>query len=172
MSPRIQQYTVPWPYTFFQLYLEPVFALSGAVLALSSPRSFLCSISTVTSSLRLFPSSSCTSTSPAPEAFLLANLAACYGFFSLVGLVLLRRHPPTSESALQLWKEVLAMQLVSDLGHLAALAMLGDAGAGAGGEWWAWGRWEKEGWTNVGILCLDVVVRCAFLAGWGIKEVR
>lgn len=165
-----QRFTIPRVYTAFQLVLEPLFASSGAALALVTPRSFLCSISTLTPSARLIPRPSCLASSPEPETFLLANLAACYGFFALISLLVLRRNPPTTAAGLKLWKEVLSAQLISDVGHLAALTMLG--GPGAGKEWWAWTEWEIEAWTNVGILVLDVVLRCGFLMGLGIKEVR
>jgi hypothetical protein len=107
--------SIPWPYTLYFLYLDPLFAIFGTLLIIFNPVKFL----TSTSPFPLASSISIAISQPtiAPIIqLLLTNIAALYLLLALnEGLVL------RASGEIRVWKAVLSSLVVADVGHLYAV---------------------------------------------------
>ena len=143
---------IPLPYRLFHQTIEPIFALSGAYLALFRTPSYL---QTVVPPSAYTPGSTL---SPVSN-LLLAHEASLYAQFALFEVLVLR-----ITSDLRIWRAVVFSILFSDVGHLyAAYLVLGPA-------FWNMQEWRFQDWTNLGITWFGIALRLAFLCGVGMGK--
>ncbi|KAF2266321.1 hypothetical protein CC78DRAFT_154335 [Lojkania enalia] len=137
---------VPLLYRLLFLYLEPLFAINGALLCLFSPATFL----------RTFSATAIYASSNQP---IYDQLAATYILFAFNEAIVLR-----TTKDLRVWRTIILGILVCDVLHLyAAWRVLGVS-------FWDPRDWRVEEWTNFGLLYGPGVIRVMFLLGIGIKE--
>jgi hypothetical protein len=99
--------SIPWPYTLYFLYLDPLFAIFGTLLIIFQPVKFLTSTSPIALSQPTI--------APIIQ-LLLTNIAALYLLLALnEGLVL------RASGEIRVWKAVLSSLVVADVGHLYAV---------------------------------------------------
>ncbi|KAK8125371.1 uncharacterized protein PG998_001130 [Apiospora kogelbergensis] len=112
-------HTLPLPYRLFFLVIEPISALVGAYYAHFRKADYL--------ALTHPPTAPPSNAIPAGTSIVLSQLANLYLLFALNEALVLR-----STSDLFVWKTVLFVLLLADLGHLYSVAALG---AGSTGTW-------------------------------------
>lgn len=138
---------VPLVYIVFFLFLEPFFALTGAVLAHFDAPSFL---NTFSESAVYTPASQ----------VIFDQLAATYVLFAFNQAVLLR-----VAKDLRVWKTVLLGIVLCDVLHLyASWSEIGSA------VFWNPGMWRMEDWTNFGLLYGPMGLRLAFIMEVGFEK--
>ena len=154
---------IPWPYTLFLLYIEPLAAFLGAIQAAFLPDVYL-SFFTADTIPRL--TSYATNLSPDLTTFNhilqipLDQLAACYVLFAWNQAITLRiaRHD------IRVWKTIVLGIALCDVLHLwGAWRMMGEAFL----DMTAW-RWQD--WVNMAMLWPPLVMRLCFVAGVGLRE--
>lgn len=154
-QPQVQQvgFSVPVVYRIFFLLIEPVSALVGAFYAHFRQRDYL--LLTHAASAPVF------SPIPTGTSIVLSQLANLYLFFALNEAVVLR-----ATSDLRVWKSVLFVLLLADLGHLWSLKELGLEIYAP----WNWDRWNAIDWGNIPFVYLGATLRLAFLADIGMPR--
>lgn len=153
MAPQQQQgFRLPLPYTLFFLIIEPISALVGAYYAHFQQREYLL----------LTDASSAPVLTPIPTgtSIVLSQLANLYLLFALNEALVLR-----STSDLRVWKTVLFVLLVADLGHLYTIKSLGLSIYLP----WNFARWNAIDWGNIPFVYLGASMRTAFLANVGLS---
>ncbi|OCL14138.1 hypothetical protein AOQ84DRAFT_351659 [Glonium stellatum] len=143
---------IPLPYRLFHQTLEPIFALSGAYMALFRTPSYLQTIA---------PPSAYTldSTLSPVSSLLLAHEASLYVQFALCEVLVLRL-----TSDIRIWRALVFSLLFSDIGHLyAAYLVLGPT-------FWNMQGWRSQEWTNLGTLWFGLALRVAFMCGIGMEK--
>ena len=146
---------IPFPYTLFHLYLEPLFAFLGALQAAFLPTQYL----------RFFTPGRhpalATDTLIRHSVFQipLDQVAACYVLFAWNEAFLLR----IARNDIRVWKAVLGGIAVCDVLHLAAAyrAMGPKAFADPG-------LWRFEDWVNLALLWPPLLLRLAFVLEVGV----
>ncbi|MCJ1283956.1 hypothetical protein MMC26_003287 [Xylographa opegraphella] len=141
--------SVPLPYRIVLLYIEPVAAFNGAILAHFFPSYYLSGMS---------PSATI-STYSSPSQVIFDQLAACYFLFAFNQAVVLR-----STSDLRVWKAMVLGILVCDLIHLYG------TWEALGAAFWDPRRWRVEDWVNLAMLYGPGGMRFAFLMGVGFGD--
>lgn len=160
MAPAQQQklaqvgFSLPIPYKIFFLLIEPISALVGAFYAHFRQRDYL--LLTHAASAPIF------TPMPTGTSIVLSQLANLYLFFALNEAIVLR-----ATSDLRVWKSVLFILLLADLGHLWSLKELG---------WeiyapWNFARWNAIDWGNIPFVYFGALMRLAFLADIGMPKV-
>ncbi|ROV99130.1 hypothetical protein VMCG_06577 [Cytospora schulzeri] len=160
MAPAQQQqvqqagFSLPIPYRVFFLLIEPISALVGAFYAHFRQRDYL--LLTHAASAPIF------TPMPTGTSIVLSQLANLYLLFALNEALVLR-----STSDLRVWKSVLFILLLADLGHLWSLKELG---------WeiyapWNFARWNAIDWGNIPFVYFGALMRIAFLADVGMPKV-
>ncbi|KAK7736960.1 hypothetical protein SLS53_006715 [Cytospora paraplurivora] len=154
-QPQVQQagFSVPFVYRIFFLLIEPVSALVGAYYAHFRQRDYL--LLTHAASAPVF------SPMPTGTSIVLSQLANLYLFFALNEAVVLR-----ATSDLRVWKSVLFVLLLADLGHLWSLKELGLEIYAP----WNWARWNAIDWGNIPFVYLGATLRLTFLADIGMPR--
>lgn len=149
-QPQKATFSLPLAYRLFFLFIEPVSALVGAYYAHFQQRDYLL----------LTDSSSAPVLTPIPTgtSIVLSQLANLYLLFALNEALVLR-----STSDLRVWKTVLFVLLLADLGHLYSIKTLGL------GIYLPWNfmRWNAIDWGNIPFVYLGATMRIAFLADVG-----
>lgn len=150
-------FVLPRAYQVFFLVIEPLAALVGAVYAHFFQTAYL----TMTHAAS-FPSRASSVTSGAGEvplgtSVVMSQLANLYLLFTLNEALVLR-----STGDLRVWKTLLFVLLVADLGHLYSLKALGGA------VYWDVPRWNAIDWGNVPFVYAGASMRIAFLMGVGL----
>lgn len=151
MAQQQQGFRLPLPYRLFFLFIEPVSALVGAYYAHFQQREYLL----------LTDASSAPVLTPIPTgtSIVLSQLANLYLLFALNEALVLR-----STVDLRVWKTVLFVLLVADLGHLYTVRALGlDVYLP-----WNFARWNAIDWGNIPFVYLGACMRAAFLANVGL----
>lgn len=153
-KPQPQQtgtFSLPLVYRLFFLFIEPISALAGAYYAHFHQRDYL---------LLTDASSAPAPTSiPTATSVVLSQLANMYLLFALNEALVLR-----STSDLRVWKTVLSVLLLADLGHLYSVKALGvDIYLP-----WNVTRWNAIDWGNIPFVYLGASMRVAFLADVGV----
>ncbi|KAK9237093.1 hypothetical protein V1525DRAFT_388839 [Lipomyces kononenkoae] len=146
------------PYRLYFLYIEPLFALSGAYLPVFKPNEYL-SI-TVPQDV-LYPS--LVSPSLADQtvtALLMTHISSLYVFFAFNEGVVLR-----CTSSLKVWRALLLGCLLSDIGHLYAASTVTQSAI-----FWNPLHWGNNEWANFGTLWLGAILRVAFLCRVGVGQ--
>lgn len=151
-------FRLPLAYRVFFLFVEPISALVGAYFAHFRPHEYL-SLTHAASA----PGRGADAV-PAGTTVVLSQLANLYLLFALNEALVLR-----ATRDLRVWKTLLFVLLVADLGHLLSLRALADPGV-----YWEVGRWNAMDWGNVPFVYLGATMRVAFLAdvGLGARERR
>lgn len=159
MAPQQKQqaqqagFSLPIPYRVFFLLVEPISALVGAFYAHFRQHDYLL-LTHADSAPTLDPL-------PAGTSIVLSQLANLYLLFALNEALVLR-----STSDLRVWKTVLFVLLLADVGHLWSLRQLG---------WeiyapWNCARWNAIDWGNIPFVYLGACTRVAFLADVGMPK--
>ncbi|KAI1320999.1 hypothetical protein F5Y16DRAFT_389340 [Xylariaceae sp. FL0255] len=148
-----RQSNLPLPYRVFFLIIEPISALIGAYYALVLQSEYLAM--TDSSSL----SSSFSSDLPIPlgTSIILSQLGNLYLLFALNEALVLR-----STGDLKVWRTVLFVLFIADLGHLYSVG-----GHGRSWVYWDVRRYSAIDWGNVPFVYLGASMRLAFLCGVG-----
>lgn len=147
-------FSLPIPYKVFFLLIEPIFALVGAYYAHFLQRDYL--LLTHAASAPIF------TPMPTGTSIVLSQLANLYLLFALNEAIVLR-----ATSDLRVWKSILFVLLLADLGHLWSLKDLG---------WeiyvpWNFARWNAMDWGNIPFVYFGALMRLAFLADVGMPKV-
>ncbi|KAK4135225.1 hypothetical protein BT67DRAFT_268766 [Trichocladium antarcticum] len=139
-------FTLPVPYRFFFLLIEPIATLVGAYFAHFDQTKYL----------ELSHAASAPSPIPLGTSIAMSQLANLYLAFALSEALILR-----STSDLRVWKAVLFCLLVADLGHLYTVRVLGPQ------IYWSVSEWNAIDWGNIGFVYVGASMRIAFLTGIG-----
>lgn len=140
-------FSVPVLYRIFFLAVEPISALVGAYYAHFDQRTYL----------DLTDASTLPSPIPRGTSIALSQLANLYLLFALNEALVLR-----STSDLRVWKTVLFVLLVADIGHLWTVKQLGVE------IYWSAGRWNAIDMGNIPFVYVGAVMRICFLADIGL----
>ncbi|MCJ1404355.1 hypothetical protein MMC11_007580 [Xylographa trunciseda] len=143
--------SIPLPYRILLLYVEPIAAFNGAILAHFFPAFYLAGMS---------PSATISSYS-SPSQVIFDQLAACYFLFAFNEAVVLR-----STSDLRVWKAIVLGILICDFLHLYG------TWEALGAAFWDPRLWRMEDWVNLIMLYGPGGMRVAFLMGVGLKETK
>ncbi|KAH6897144.1 hypothetical protein B0T10DRAFT_176903 [Thelonectria olida] len=162
MAPHQQQQKQPQPqpvgrrihviYRLFFFLIEPISALVGAFFSHFRQHEYL--------SL-LDASSTPAGQVPLSTSVALSQLANMYLFFALNEAVVLR-----ATADLRVWRALLFVLLLADLGHLWSLRQLGL------GVYYDVSGWNVSDLGNVPWVYLGATMRLCFLAGIGMGESR
>jgi hypothetical protein len=147
----ISEFKVPLAYRAAFLFVEPIFALFGAILAHFKPLQYL----------QLTDAASAPTTSatiPLATNIVLTQLANLYLLFAINEALLLR-----STSDMHVWRTVLVGCLIADFGHLYSVSALGPD------IYWKISQWNVMDFGNVGFVYAGASLRIAFLCGVGLK---
>ncbi|CAN8097569.1 unnamed protein product [Discula destructiva] len=143
-------FSLPLLYRLFFLFIEPVSALVGAYYAHFHQRDYL---------LLTDPNTAYVLTTlPTATSIVLSQLANMYLFFALNEALVLR-----ATSDLRVWKTVLFVLLLADLGHLYSIKASGHDMYLP----WNFSRWNAIDWGNIPFVYLGASMRIAFLANVG-----
>ncbi|KAK2032483.1 hypothetical protein LX32DRAFT_649934 [Colletotrichum zoysiae] len=140
---------IPRLYRVFFLGIEPISALVGAYYAHVRPDDYL----------QLTHAASKPDVVPQGTSIVLSQLANLYLLFALNEALVLR-----STSDLRVWKTVLFVLLVADIGHLYTVRSLGPE------VYYNFTKWNAIDWGNVPFVYLGASMRIAFLAGVGLTR--
>ena len=139
-------------YKVFFLFIEPLFALFGAICAGLYPNHYLAMTEHLPSSIDILPLGIHIS---------LRQLANMYLLFTLNEALILR---VTNDQ--RVWRVVLFNLAVADIGHLISVAPLGA------GIYRDVTQWNSMDWGNIPFVYLGLTSRICFLLGWGVKSKR
>lgn len=142
---------LPQIYELFFLWIEPLSALVGAYYAHFKPEQYL----------QLTHAGSAPSSIPLGTRVALSQLGNLYAFFALNEALVLR-----STSDLAVWRTVLFVLLIADLGHLYTVKELGWP------VFYDVASWNAIDWGNVPFVYFGAAMRVSFLAGLGLKKTR
>ncbi|KAJ4399639.1 hypothetical protein N0V91_009291 [Didymella pomorum] len=138
---------VPRFYRLVFLYLEPISILAGAVQAYCFQSAYL----------SLTHASSAPSVVPVSTSIVLTQLANLYLGLALTEALILR---VTSEYSV--WRALITVLLIADVGHLYSVLPLGFSRAFL--QWW---NWNAIDWGNVGWVYFLALTRICMLLGIG-----
>jgi hypothetical protein len=140
---------VPTFYRLVFLWIEPISTFVGAVYAHFSQSYFL----TLTHAASA-PGLSV----PLSTSIVLSQLANMY-----LGLGLLEASVLRATSELKVWRTLLTIMLLADIGHLYTVAPLGSW------VFWDYSRWNSIDWGNVPVVYFLAITRSLFLLGVGMQ---
>ncbi|KPM38246.1 hypothetical protein AK830_g8304 [Neonectria ditissima] len=153
MAPQQQvAFRIHVVYRVFFLLVEPLSALVGAFYSHFRQQEYLSLLNAASTAAADVP----LSTSVA-----LSQLANMYLFFALNEALVLR-----STADLRVWRAVLLVLLLADLGHLYSLRELGS------GIYYRVAEWNVSDLGNVPWVYVGATLRACFLAGIGLGESR
>jgi hypothetical protein len=137
---------IPLAYRLLLLYIEPIAAFNGFILAHFFPQFYLSGMAPLS-----LPSDYAPSTQ-----IIYSQLASCYFLFAWNEAVVLR-----CTNDLRVWKAVVLGILICDVFHLYG------TGVALGEGFWTPLRWRPEDWVNLLMLVGPGSMRVGFLAGVG-----
>ncbi|KAK6079256.1 hypothetical protein SCUP234_05809 [Seiridium cupressi] len=140
-------FVLPVPYRLFFLIIEPISALVGAFYAHFRQAEYL----------TLTHAATVPSSIPVGTSVVMSQLANLYLLFALNEFLVLR-----STADIRVWRTVLFVLLVADLGHLYSVSAVGSR------VYWDATSWNAIDWGNVPFVYLGASMRIAFLAGVGL----
>ncbi|RWA14521.1 hypothetical protein EKO27_g621 [Xylaria grammica] len=146
MAPR--KTVLPLAYRVFFLVIEPVSGLVGAFYAHFRQDAYMSLTSHADSAFSQIPPGT---------SIVLSQLANLYLLFALNEALVLR-----CTGDIAVWKAVLLVMLVADLGHLFSVSVHGPW------VYWDFTRWNAIDWGNVPFVYLGASMRIAFLSGIGL----
>lgn len=139
-------------YKVFFLFIEPLFALFGAICAGLYPGHYLAMTEHLPSSIGILPLGVHVS---------LQQLANMYLLFTLNEALVLR---VTTDQ--RVWRMLLLNLAIADIGHLISVASLGA------NIYCDITRWNAIDWGNIPFVYLGLTSRICFLMGYGVKSKR
>jgi hypothetical protein len=139
-------------YRIFFLVIEPISALVGAFFTHFRQETYL---------TLLNAASAPTTQAPKATSVAMSQLANMFFFFALNEALVLR-----STADLRVWRTVLFVLLVADVGHLFSMSELGT------GIYWDVVSWNASDWGNVPFVYAGMIMRVCFLMGFGLGESR
>lgn len=155
MPPKASQSVahLPWIYSLFFLYIEPVATAAGAWaahfaqdmymrLTYSSPTAAVLGVTTT-------------------ESIVLTQLANLYFVFALNEALVLR-----ATNDRRVWRVFLLGLLIADFGHLYSVRLLGWQ------FYYRFWEWNSIHWGNLGFVYIGAAMRTAFLLGVGLDQER
>ena len=148
---------IPWPYTLFYLYLEPLFAFLGSLQAAFIPAQYLTFFTPRTHPLISTNSQITHSIFQVP----LDQVAACYVLFAWNEAITLR----VARNDIRVWKAVLGGIAVCDVLHLAGAYRVMGSEAFVNPI-----LWRSEDWVNMVLLWPPLASRLAFILEVGVKK--
>lgn len=151
MAPQRPGFQVPLAYRLFFLYIEPVSALVGAFFAHVRQSQYLA---------LLDAGSALAVAVPRATSVALSQLANMFFFFALNEALVLR-----STSDIRVWRTVLTVLLIADIGHLYSLKELGPS------IFYDVTSWNASDLGNVPWVMLGATTRVCFLIGVGLNGV-
>ena len=151
MAPQQQAFRIHVVYRLFFLLIEPISALVGAFYNHFLQKRYL----------ELLDAPSTPSVVPLGTSVAMSQLANMYMFFALNEALVLR-----STADLRVWRAVLLVLLIADLGHLYSMKELGVA------VYYDVTGWNAGDWGNVPWVYAGAAMRISFLAGIGLGESR
>ncbi|KAK7413830.1 hypothetical protein QQX98_007324 [Neonectria punicea] len=152
MAPQQQvAFRIHVVYRMFFLLIEPLSALVGAFFSHFRQQEYL----------SLLHAASTAAEVPLSTSVALSQLANMYLFFALNEALVLR-----STADLRVWRAVLLVLLLADVGHLYSLRELGS------GIYYGVGEWNVSDLGNVPWVYVGATLRVCFLAGIGLGESR
>ena len=138
---------IPFFYRLTFLYLEPISIFAGAVQAYFFQSAYL----------TLTHASSAPSVVPVSTSIVLTQLANLYLGLAITEALVLR---VTTEYSV--WKALIIVLLLADVGHLYSVLPLGFSRAFL--QWW---NWNAIDWGNVGWVYFLALTRMSMLLGIG-----
>lgn len=151
MAAASGQFHLPVLYRATFLLIEPLFALSGAIVAYCKPLDYLQLTHGASAPIS-------TASIPLSTNIALTQLANLYLLFAFNEAFILR-----STSNLQVWRTVLLGMLIADFGHLYSVSALGPD------IYWKATQWNVMDFGNVGFVYAGACMRIAFLCGIGLN---
>ena len=143
---------MPWIYSLFFLYIEPVATLAGAVYAHFLQAEYMhMTYPTIASSAALDVSTG--------ESIVLTQLANMYLAFALNEALVLR-----ATTDRRVWSTLLLGLLIADFGHLYSVRSLGFT------VYYRFWEWNAMYWGNLGFVYAGASFRSAFLLGLGFSS--
>ncbi|CAG7559155.1 unnamed protein product [Fusarium equiseti] len=136
-------------YRIFFLVLEPISALVGAFYTHFRQETYL----------SLLNAASAPTQAPKATSVAMSQLSNMYMFFALNEALVLRSTPD-----LRVWKSVLLVLLIADVGHLFSMSELGSS------IYWDFRAWNASDWGNVPWVYGGMLMRICFLMGIGLGE--
>lgn len=153
-SPITKTHHLPLIYWLFFAYVEPFEAINGAFMTHFLSHTYYTSNALMPASV-----AATTTISPATQ-IVLSQLATMYLGFGLTEIVITRLC-----GDIRVWRAYVAAQVVSDLCFLYSMRPLGLE------TYWRADLWNLVAWGDFGILYVQLIIRLAFLAGWGVRKV-
>ncbi|EKJ78170.1 hypothetical protein FPSE_01631 [Fusarium pseudograminearum CS3096] len=141
-------------YRIFFLVLEPISALVGAFFTHFRQGTYL-------TLLNAASAPNAAQAVPKATSVAMSQLANMYFFFALNEALVLRSTPD-----LRVWRVVLFVLLVADVGHLFSMSELGTR------IYWDVKSWNASDWGNVPWVYAGMTLRVCFLMGFGLGESR
>ncbi|KAH7170173.1 hypothetical protein EDB81DRAFT_752727 [Dactylonectria macrodidyma] len=153
MAPQQQQvaFRIHVIYRMFFFLIEPISALVGAFYSHFRQHEYLSLLNAASTAEQV----------PLSTSVALSQLSNMYLFFALNEALVLR-----STADLRVWRAVLFVLLLADLGHLYSLRELGA------GVYYNVAGWNVSDVGNVPWVYLGATMRVCFLAGIGLGESR
>lgn len=139
-------------YRIFFLVLEPISALVGAFFTHFRQETYLKLLNTASAPV---------AQAPKATSVAMSQLANMYFFFALNEALVLR-----STADLRVWRTVLLVLLIADVGHLFSMSELGSR------VYWDVMSWNASDWGNVPWVYAGMTMRICFLMGFGLGESR
>ena len=155
MAPKSSQSvaSIPWLYTLFFLYIEPVATAAGAYAAHFTQSLYM--RLTYTSPTAAFQAVTTT------ESIVLTQLANLYLVFAINEALVLR-----CTNDRRVWRTFLLGLLIADFGHLYSVHPLGWQ------FYYRFWEWNAIHWGNLGFVYIGAATRTAFLLGVGLDLER
>ncbi|VUC31992.1 unnamed protein product [Clonostachys rosea] len=145
-------FQLPVVYSIFFLFVEPISALVGAFYCHFRQTRYL--------ELLNFTSAPQAGESvPLSTSVAMSQLANMYLFFALNEAFVLRASPD-----IRIWRAVLLVLLIADIGHLYSMKDLGFQ------IYYNVGNWNAADWGNVPWVYMGAVLRLCFLGGIGLGK--
>jgi hypothetical protein len=141
--------SIPFAYRLMLTTIEPLFALSGALMAFRKPEDYL---SNMTRNSASFTPNT---------AFLYTELAGAWLYFAFTEAVVLRLFDD-----LRLWRLLCIGMLLSDAAYCHSVAQA----VGGWGVWLAIGDWPMEDWLVFLATAPPLLVRLLIVFGIGVKR--
>ncbi|TWU73175.1 hypothetical protein ED733_003625 [Metarhizium rileyi] len=149
-----KSFRIPIIYRLFSLLLEPISALAGAFYNHFRQSSYLALLHGASA-----PSDA--SVLPLSTSVAMSQLANMYFFFAINEAFVLR-----ATWDMRVWRTVLFMLLIADLGHLYSMKELGPR------IYYDVFGWNAGDWGNVPWVYAGAALRLCFLAGVGLEDIR
>ncbi|KAF1819729.1 uncharacterized protein K489DRAFT_383295 [Dissoconium aciculare CBS 342.82] len=151
--------SIPFLYSLFFLYIEPVSTFAGFYYAFFRQREYM--DMTMSHDLNILSSQDGSNVGVSTrESIVLNQLANMYLAFALnEGLVL------RSTRDVHVWRVYLFVLLLADFGHLYSVV-----GAGGSELYWQFWKWNAMYWGNLGFVYVGASFRIAFLLGIGLGQ--